>query len=606
MMTIGVILVILVVAFWQSVQGLFSAVTLTVLAILSAVIAFNFFEPLGNVLVERQGAYAQPIAMLALFAAALLALRLIFDRLAPGAFHVSPWADRIGGALVGVIAGLVMSGMLVIIVSLLPLGAEEYGYQPYDSALAPADGGPPRWSSHFVLGMMEGLSAGALAPIGEGNKLMTVHDDLLLEAYALRNRPPGASSSAKPGAVEVTNAYKVVEPEKKETLTAEELARQRILYPLPKADNMDIVIVRTVVRDFACDEDNWYRLPATHFRLVAKVKDDKGDEVNRSYYPVAYLTYAGAWRVNAVQDGNRLLVGDLEVDRPAKPREIDAEKPATNPAPSKLVVDWVYCLPAGAQLKSMVFRRTDAWSLDAFQPRPGLPEHLTKDGVGPLSVKPTPEKSAFLQLGQRVITPDLISHLTALPAQLRVGVGGATSLPALSQAVANATGTGIIKLQIEGAELEQLAKIPAGAKAVGDFAVPSDKFKLLAVHAKVAAGAEAKFLEQMQPQLLFYPPLPVTTAPAMGGHNGAYVIYSKDGKKYIYAYYDAGKTRDNLPAELAKILTDKGVTIEDFALLFDVVTGVPWDVAGLSLCPNLPEKRSLYEFFAVQPIALGK
>ena len=77
-------LLVLGIAFYQIIQGLFSAMIMTILTVLAAAIAFNFYEPLGDLLVGRLGAYAHPAALLALFVIPLFVLRELFDRVIRG------------------------------------------------------------------------------------------------------------------------------------------------------------------------------------------------------------------------------------------------------------------------------------------------------------------------------------------------------------------------------------------------------------------------------------------------------------------------------------------------------------------------------------------
>ena len=118
-----------------------------------------------------------------------------------------------------------------------------------------------------------------------------------------------------------------------------------------------------LVSEDARGEASWWRLPATHFRLVT----DK----NRSYYPTAYLTafyssrgYQGGardyktywnsrqqedWTVHVPEqneEGN-LLLGKLGVARKWWPQG----------GPAKLTIDWVYRIPRDEKAKRLIFRR---------------------------------------------------------------------------------------------------------------------------------------------------------------------------------------------------------------------------------------------------------
>ncbi len=215
-MMIVALLLILGFAFYQSLQGLFSTMIMAMLTILCAAVAFNFYEPLGQSLVEQVGAYAYPAGLILLFAVPLIVLRFIFDSLIRGTVMLDVWIDRIGGAAFGLITALVVVGMLTITVQMLPFPAKVLTYQPYNAELQPDQGGPVRWAGHFVLGLMKHLSAGSLRPVSGGNEFGFVHPDLLREEYGLRNRPTGGRTWAPPKSLEVTDAFVVEVPKANE------------------------------------------------------------------------------------------------------------------------------------------------------------------------------------------------------------------------------------------------------------------------------------------------------------------------------------------------------------------------------------------------------
>ena len=73
---------VLGIAFFQVVQGIFSALVMALLSILCAAIAFNYYEPLAEALslYDRMPAYADMASLIVLFVLPLLTLRIIFDR----------------------------------------------------------------------------------------------------------------------------------------------------------------------------------------------------------------------------------------------------------------------------------------------------------------------------------------------------------------------------------------------------------------------------------------------------------------------------------------------------------------------------------------------
>jgi hypothetical protein len=121
---------------------------------------------------------------------------------------------------------------------------------------------------------------------------------------------------------------------------------------LAKSAESDVCIVRVSIgQDAANAEDNWWRLPATHFRLLCL--DAQGRPFDA--YPVAYTFWNTTNRkLEAVWYGeDEAVPAALIVERPTS---VIQENAGENP--EMLTIDWVYELPAGAQPKQCWFRRT--------------------------------------------------------------------------------------------------------------------------------------------------------------------------------------------------------------------------------------------------------
>ena len=110
------------IAFFQVIQGLFSALIMTILTILSAVVALGYYELLAEMIYEHQPAHADAAALIALFVIPLLTLRVVSDMFIRGNVVLGVWADRIGGGSLGLITGSVMVGILMIALQMLPFG----------------------------------------------------------------------------------------------------------------------------------------------------------------------------------------------------------------------------------------------------------------------------------------------------------------------------------------------------------------------------------------------------------------------------------------------------------------------------------------------------
>ena len=361
---IVVALLVLGIAFYQVVQGMFSALVMVILTVLSAAVAFNFYEPLAaGLLHARQPAYADGAALLGLFILTLLVLRIVSDRFLRGNVVAGVWADRVGGGVCGLITGMVLVGTLMIAAQMLPFGQSILGYRPFDDSLQRDQTLAPFYPDEFTIALVNSLSAGSLS---SERKYGQVHDDLLLELFCSRN------TGGRHGRVDApAKAIKNVE-----AVTIDPDWPHVKKLPRMAADTpTDILVVRVVVGALARDEeDNRWRLPATHFRLVA--------EDARSYYPLGYLTYVSqelAAERNLPDAGWKLIPAPMGAEHPEVGKLIVTRR-WTDKAKS-LAVDWVYRLPPKAEPAYLVFRRAAKVVIDGAPPGKPYPQDaLTRAG----------------------------------------------------------------------------------------------------------------------------------------------------------------------------------------------------------------------------------
>lgn len=350
-------ILVLGIAYFQVVQGLYGALIMTILTVLSAAMAFNFYEPLASaVLYERQPAYADAIALVVLFVIPLLVLRLITDKLLPSNVVLGVWADRIGGGVLGLLTATIMVGVLLIAVQMLPLGETILGYTSHDTSLQRDQRMAPFYPDEFTIGLVNILSR---ASLGGGDKpFRSAHDDLLLELFCARN------TAGKMGRVDaLPNSVTKVEVF---APGGQSLPCELPANPLLDASELQKpLIVRVTIDCDARDADNWLRLPATHFRLIAADKDD--ESAVTSYYPVGFLT---AWktvrarnpnRKGAVEPGRRIdkwhCQGAEKTGDRVQLANLTVERRRW-PGAKTITIDWVYQIRPDDIPGKLVFRRT--------------------------------------------------------------------------------------------------------------------------------------------------------------------------------------------------------------------------------------------------------
>ncbi len=128
------VLVMLIVAYAFSREGLFTALTMLINVILAGVIAFNFFEPLASLLESgfQGGAFVgfeDLLCLMFLFCGSLGLLRIVTNNLSPRQIEFPPSIQQLGGAAVGLIIGYLVSGFLVVAMQTMPLHQNFLGFE---------------------------------------------------------------------------------------------------------------------------------------------------------------------------------------------------------------------------------------------------------------------------------------------------------------------------------------------------------------------------------------------------------------------------------------------------------------------------------------------
>ena len=367
-------LLVIGIAFYQVTQGLFNALIMTILSVFAAVIAFNFYEPLALTLAEWQPQTAHAIALLALFVIPLLLLRIGFDLLLRNNVVFGMWADRIGGGVLGIITGIILVGMLTTTLQMLPWGWTVLGYEPYDRKLTRDSSLAPFYPDEFVVGMVSMFSEGSL----DADKPWDgIHDDLFLELTASRNEVGQYVRVGAPvDSLKVVGAWKA---DWGQSWT------QAVPLPPESADirgNGNLLVVRVAVAETARDTipqaDNWYRLPATHFRLVGAD--------GQSLFPVAYLTgFSTGSDESRYKDYNEFrgtYTPESWMAHTAPKQEVADKRPdyaelmvarrwwEAN-GPEMLTVDWVFLVPDDFEPAYVVFRKVSM--AEVPKPVAGMP-----------------------------------------------------------------------------------------------------------------------------------------------------------------------------------------------------------------------------------------
>jgi hypothetical protein len=133
-MILSVIIIAVVggVAYFHYAQGLFGATISATIAIIAACLAVGYHENLVDALLGGAvGDYATAGALVAIFALVYIILRVITDKAVPGNVRLPLMVDRVGGAVMGLIAGLFTAGIVALTAQALPFGPTVGGHARY-------------------------------------------------------------------------------------------------------------------------------------------------------------------------------------------------------------------------------------------------------------------------------------------------------------------------------------------------------------------------------------------------------------------------------------------------------------------------------------------
>jgi len=284
---------LLAVAFFQSTQGLFSALIMAVLTIACAALAYGNYE---WVAVEVLATYWKPdlahaISLAVLFGVPLVILRVVFDKVIRRACLLPVMIDRIGGAVCGLVTALIMIGVAATALQMLPFGPSIAGFSRFDLALREGSGGslstPPSltapdrgfWLSpdRFAAGTAAVLSDAVFS--GE-RSFYQDHPNLIQAAGWVNTIDSGVSRYAPPNSLSVKSTapvevvYRMIPPERENGLATYE--------PINPRSGCEFRMVRVGLTPGAFDTNRSHLFSLRQFRLVG---EDDGSI--RQYFPIA-------------------------------------------------------------------------------------------------------------------------------------------------------------------------------------------------------------------------------------------------------------------------------------------------------------------------------
>lgn len=379
---------ILGIAYGQMRQGLFSALIMTVITILSGTLAMVMYHDLALLsgLYETLPLYTDALSLMVLFLIPLFVLRFLADKFVRGEVLFHLLIERIGAAACGLVTGIVMIGMLIACMHLLPFGRVILTYRPFDDTLRRDMKLIPFVPDDAVASLGYITSAGSLSyktPLAER------HPNLWREAFCTRNTTGLHGSLSTPiDAMKLEGIHEAQTPENfapaDKQLYRDFFDQILDLTATSMYESDRLVIARVRVSDSAADpQDGWWRLPATHFRLRCRIGTT--DEY-RDFYPVGYLFYD-----NSTTPASWSFApppGDPQI----KPALLMVARDKEAGKDGDLTIDWVYRLPDNAVPLELTFRRVARVAIDASRRRELFP--FTEFYQDALSTKPPESRSS--------------------------------------------------------------------------------------------------------------------------------------------------------------------------------------------------------------------
>ncbi len=314
-----VTVLILTITFYQGLQGLFSALINCVLAILSAVLAFGYFEDVYFAfLADSQPDNGRAIALMGIFIGSLLVLRIVFDLAVTGNMHFPIQVDRIAGGILGLITALVIVGVLAIGFQLLDFDSSFLGFARYQlvdaSSGAPVDFGKPDektgippdniatidWSNvrqerHNLWFHPDGFTVALVSHLSDNafsgrNRFRTAYPDFLGSIHRAKTGIYQGEKNAVPPESMSVSGYSYLKKSpafkgRKITTSASQAKTKSVtLVPSHRpGQGSQLMVVRIILKSEAADASNVVHFTTEQIRLVAR---ERAGGRSQEYFPV--------------------------------------------------------------------------------------------------------------------------------------------------------------------------------------------------------------------------------------------------------------------------------------------------------------------------------
>ena len=333
-LTLIILLLVGAIAFFHYTQGFFSATISAMLAVISSVLAFSLHEKVVDTLLGgRFSDTAHAIALAALFVIIYGMLRVAFDKMVPGNVRFPVIVDKVGGAVMGLVAGVFAGGIVSIVAQYMPLAPSVAGYARYSvdnrNVIVPPEGTGSRsldsetWDElkttkpgqleqgdkqTMMLVPMDDVVVNTVSHLSDGGSLAwdkplkEAHPDFLQELFAQRlGVQKRANRVALKDAMQSVELYRLDSIDRRDHEYKELRQRPFDATPLKPTNAQVLVVARVLFNRSAVEKDGFVRFSPGAVRLVARQGGGANAEwVN--YYPLGTVDNAKVLYVSAPDD----------------------------------------------------------------------------------------------------------------------------------------------------------------------------------------------------------------------------------------------------------------------------------------------------------------
>lgn len=296
------LLLVLGIAFFHSLQGVYSALMMIVLTILSAAVAVNFYAPLSHAvwahLPEGWMGYTDALSLAVLFFGTLVVLRTVADNVVRGNIILNVWVDRGVAGAISLPMALLVVGIGSLSFQMLPFHDQLLLFERFDnegnrSSIFPnADG--------FAAWMAGALSANALSG---GKEFSMLHPDWPGELSAQRIGVQHESRHVvAPDTARAVRAWRLDQPlmVKEHAYQGQGYSRRlqiNVKERRPAQSGHYYLAVAMELDPKAADSDKRHRFGWGQVRLVGFPEFDDRRENPQNYYLIGFedLDLPGDW-----------------------------------------------------------------------------------------------------------------------------------------------------------------------------------------------------------------------------------------------------------------------------------------------------------------------